>query len=88
MFEADHARKLIENMRATNAELMKLAEQEAELMRQVNPTGAPAPATQEGIVLLSARMQIMTLTKAVHTLGETVVEILLDRAEEQKLGLD
>ncbi|WDG17491.1 hypothetical protein [Microbacterium sp. Clip185] len=87
MFEADHARKLLENMRAMNEELMKLAEQEAELMRQVNPAGKPAPATQEGVVLLSARMQIMTLTKAVHVLGETVVEILHDRLEEQRLGL-
>lgn len=87
MFERDHAEKLLEDLKTMIADLQKIAADELELQLQVNPTGAPTPISPEGVAILSARMQIMSLTNAVSTIGQTLIEILIDRAEEQRLGL-
>ncbi|WP_292775174.1 MULTISPECIES: hypothetical protein [Microbacterium] len=87
MFEAAHARQLIEALEKMNAELVQLGEQELELHHQVNPGGGPTPISPDAVAILGARMQIATLSRAVHTIGTTLVEILVDRAEEENLGL-
>jgi hypothetical protein len=87
MFEAQHARNLIETLTTMVKELDVIAHQELDLQRQVNPSGAPTPISADAVAILSARVQLITLTKAVSTIGTTLVEILTDRAEEESLGL-
>ncbi|AUG29855.1 MULTISPECIES: hypothetical protein [Microbacterium] len=88
MFEAEQAKALITSLKDMTAQLEKIAAEELELHRQVNPGGGPTPISPDAVAILSARMQIVTLNKAVMTIGTTLTEILQDRIAERDMGLD
>lgn len=88
MFEAEQAKALITSLTDMTAQLEKIAAEELELHRQVNPGGGPTPISPDAVAILSARMQIVTLNKAVMTIGTTLTEILQDRIAERDMGLD
>ncbi|OJU43611.1 MAG: hypothetical protein BGN98_10370 [Microbacterium sp. 69-7] len=88
MFEAEQAKALSAALEDMTAQLEKIAAEELELHRQVNPGGGPTPISPDAVAILSARMQIVTLTNAVMTIGTTLREILKDRIAERDMGLD